>query len=721
MRSIPVKPWTKIPDYFSSQEMSTAVLAFDHSKCKKCDICTFICPARSIARDSETGAWNNGFPYLKSMIPGLTDCIACGCCLAACPVAAISIVRNFNAGHFYQRLTQTSELVRPRCYRPSDAPSATPPPRPSSTPAALPAQKIGGTPAAPPLPKGRALRQIINRLKLTGRMLRGATAFAIHQIQLGRGWRTLKKFAFGTPFDISWAQLLEESARQVPEKKCLLYNQEVFSYRQMDENANRMGNYFLGRAVKGKGVGLLLRNSPRFLDLFFGAQKVGMYLVPINPELRGDGLVYIVNHSDIATLVVDVELLEQAQESLGLFERLKAQDILVNDLEIEAQGIPLPPEMPRLSQAYQYPAFKPTGGYHPEEISLIIYTSGTTGRPKGVVYRYNTTGVQLLALGGNVFFNSNDIYYTYLSLCHGNALFITVTMSLAVQCTIALSRKFSASRFWETVRQYDATVFNTIGTIIPILMKQPPTPADRQHRVRIVFSAACPLEMWEPFEKRFGVELYEGYGAVDGGGKGIMNLGTAPPGSLGKPTRRSSIRIVDENDRDVPDGMPGELLFKISTRRSLVEYYKNPQATEKKSSDGWLRTGDIVKRDAKGYLYFVGRNTESMRKGGENVSAYEVEHVIMQHPAVEDAAVYAVPSELGEDEIMAAVKPVEGKTIEAADLRRFLSDKLAKFAVPRYVRIVADFPKTSTHRVIKQALAQEGVTADTYDGRGEGA
>jgi crotonobetaine/carnitine-CoA ligase len=222
--------------------------------------------------------------------------------------------------------------------------------------------------------------------------------------------------------------------------------------------------------------------------------------------------------------------------------------------------------------------------------------------------------------------------------------------------------------------------------------------------------------MWEPFEKRFGVALYEGYGAVDGGGKGIMNLGTAPPGSLGKPARRGAIRIVDEHQRDVPDGAAGELLFKISGRRNLVEYYKNPEATQKKSGDGWLRTGDIVKRDAKGYLYFVGRNTESMRKGGENVSAYEVEHVIMQHPAVEDVAVYAVPSELGEDEIMAAVKPVEAKSIDPAELRRFLSAKLAKYAVPRFIRLVTELPKTSTHRVIKKTLAQEGVTAGTYDG-----
>lgn len=702
-----VKPWTRIPDYYSAAEMTTGTLAFDRAKCKKCDICTFICPARSISRDKGEGAWNDGFPYLKSTTPGMTDCVACGCCVAACPVAAISITGGFAPGHFFKRLTQTTELMPPNCYLPS---------KDSDTPRGTTSSRPASSPPAPPISRRRALRLSVNRVKWIGRMLRAAAMFGVHEIQKGRGWRTFRKFAFGAPFDISWAQLLEESSGQVPHKDCVLYNDEVYTYRQMDENANRVANYLLERGgACGRGIGLMLRNSPRFLDLFFGAQKLGMYVVPINPELKGDGLAYIINHSDISTLVVDAELIGPVQECLGLLERIDVNDIMVNDREPEAQDIPLPAGVSLLGPAYDHAPSRPRTHCNPEDICLIIYTSGTTGLPKGVVYRYNTSGVQLLALGGKAFFNAKDTYYTYLSLCHGNALFLTVTMSLAVKCTIALSRKFSASRFWDTVRQYNATVFNTIGTIIPILMKQPPGPDDRRHRVRMVFSAACPIEMWEPFEKRFGVELYEGYGAVDGGGKKLMNLGTAPPGSLGRPSKRGTIRIVDEYNREVPDHTPGELLFKTGKKRSLVEYYKNSEATGQKSADGWLHTGDTVKRDAKGYLYFVGRNSESMRKGGENVSAYEVEHVIMQYPAVEDVAVYAVPSDLGEDEIMASVKPVAHKQIDPDELRRFLIGKLAKYAIPRYIRIVTAFPKTSTHRVIKEALAGEGVTADTYD------
>jgi crotonobetaine/carnitine-CoA ligase len=689
--------------------MTTGRLDFDPVQCIRCDICTFICPARSIDRQGGNSAGTESLPYLKSVSQGLTNCIACGCCLAACPKTAIRIERGFNAGHFYRRLSQTADLVWPNLYlAPENDDGGTaykkePPGDPD--PLSLPAGSGGG-----------ALRPALKRINLKKDMIVGTARFAWGEFRRGRLRQTLKKFAGGAAFDISWAQLLEESAQRVPEKRCLLYNDEVFTYRQMDANANRLANFLRHRGgCKGAGIGILMRNSPRFLDLFFGAQKIGMYLVPINPELKDDGLAYIVNHSDIKTLVTDAELLENVHKAMDRFERIHTEDIIVNDVEPEAAGIERPDPMARLSQAYRHRPDPPGVDHDPRDICLIIYTSGTTGRPKGVVYRYNTSGVQQLAAGGHIFFGPDDTYYTYLSLCHGNALFVTVTMSLAARCTIALSRKFSASRFWDTVRRYDATVFNTIGTIIPILMKQPARPGDKDNKVRVVLSAACPLDMWEPFEKRFGLKLFEVYGAVDGGGKSIMNLGTAPPGSLGRPANPNAIRIVDDNGNDVPDGTPGQLLFKTRGKQSPVEYYKNPEATRSKAKNGWITTGDIVKRDRNGYLYFVGRNTESMRKGGENVSAYEVEHVIMQHDAVEDVAVYGVPSELGEDDIMAAVKPVSDRRIDPAQLHRQLKERLAKYAVPRYIRLVDAFPKTNTHRIIKGILVQEGITENTYD------
>jgi crotonobetaine/carnitine-CoA ligase len=282
-------------------------------------------------------------------------------------------------------------------------------------------------------------------------------------------------------------------------------------------------------------------------------------------------------------------------------------------------------------------------------------------------------------------------------------------------CKVVLARKFSASKFWDEIRKYKVTEFNTIGAMIPILMKQPPKENDNVNNVRFTLSAACPVDDWEKFEKRFGIKIYEAYGSVDGGGKSIMNLGNAPVGSIGKPAPNTVYRLVDNEGNDVPDGTPGQLIFESKGKKKSVEYFKNEKAGNDKLKNGWIYTGDLVRRDKDGYLYFVGRNAEFMRIKGENVSAYEVEHTIQKHPSVLEAAVYAVPSELAEDEIMASISLVEGHTLKEADLIEILKEDLAKFAVPRFVKIVKEFPKTETQRIIKKELEKKGIIAGTYD------
>ena len=353
---------------------------------------------------------------------------------------------------------------------------------------------------------------------------------------------------------------------------------------------------------------------------------------------------------------------------------------------------------------------------------MITYTSGTTGLPKGVVYRYRRSGVKLFGLISHLLWRKSDVMYTCMPLFHANALLVTCTSALHAGARVVLEKKFSASRFWDSIRRYGVTTFNTIGAMIPILMKQPESKLDAKNRVRFIISAACPPQLWEAFEKRFGLTIYETYGAVDGGGKTILNLGTAPVGSIGRPPMKITYRLVDEAMNDVPAGEPGELVFPAPKKRNDaggVEFYKNEKASAEKQSDGWIRTGDVMRRDRKGYLYFVGRNTESMRIKGENVSAYEVEQVLQKHPAVLEAAVYAVPSDLAEDDIMARVTPVEGTSLTEDELIAYARENLARFAVPRYVKIVETFEKTETHRIRKKALESEGVIPGTWDSREE--
>ena len=516
--------------------------------------------------------------------------------------------------------------------------------------------------------------------------------------------------------DMSHAELLEEKAERHGHRPFLRFQDRVFTYREMNLNANRVAN-FLQQLGGGPGVGLaiMMKNSPRWLDVFFGLEKLGMYAVPVNTALRGDQLAYVLDNSDASMAVVDHDLLPYY---LAVADHLaKVRKVVVN-----REGAPphflLPEGVEDLDRAYgpgSDPS-QPAVAYNPEDLCVIMYTSGTTGLPKGVVYRYKNTNVKAISIIGRLLTGRRDVAYTCYPLFHANALFLTVTPAMHCGGQVALGVRFSASRFWEEIRRHGATTFNGLGAVMPILMKQPPKPSDRDHRVRFVLSAGCPADMWEDFEDRFGVKIFEGYGAVDGGGVVITNFGTAPVGSMGKPLG-ARCRIIDAEGNDVPPGTPGELICYVGERRGSVEYYKNPEATSDKVRDGWLYTGDLVYADERGYIYFVGRNTESMRVKGENVSAYEVEQAILQHPDVLECAVYAVPSELAEDEIMATVVPVEGKTLDPSAMPGFLSDKLAKFAIPRYWRVVEELPKTETHRVIKKELERLGVTPDTYDAR----
>ena len=514
----------------------------------------------------------------------------------------------------------------------------------------------------------------------------------------------------------NWVTLLEEQAAKLKDKTFLyiVYQARSVSYQDMDLNANRIAHFLLNLGAEpGDGIATLMNNSSEFLDIFFGIQKIGMYVNTVNTSLRGDQLAYTIDNSDTKYLVVDHDLLDIYQ---GVADRTpKVERVIVNTLEAPA-GFKVPKGMIDLKDAYHIdvPTTKPEVKFDEDSILMLMYTSGTTGLPKGVVMRYNKNILDRVKMLAGILLTPDSVYYTALQLFHGNALYVTTTSALVVGCTVALSKRFSAGRFWEEITKSKATVFNTIGAIIPILMKQPESLYEKNHQVVRILSAGCPAALWEPFENRFGVKIWEAYAAIDGTGF-IANFGDGPKGSIGKPLN-SIIRLVDEKGNDVSTGATGELLFKVDpNKKSTVEYYKNPDASGEKTKGEWEYTGDLMYQDEQGYIYFVGRSTDSMRRRGENVSAYDVEQAILKHPSVLEAAVYAVPSEMTEDEIMASVKLVDGRKLAGKELWGFLQDKLAKFAIPRYIRIIDDFPRTETFRIKKGELKSTGVTPDAFD------
>lgn len=506
------------------------------------------------------------------------------------------------------------------------------------------------------------------------------------------------------------AELLEQQAEALGDAPCLFFEDRAISFAEMNRQVNRAANGLAGLgAGAGIGVAIMLPNEPEWLFAWWGVQKLGAYGVPVNTGLVGESLRHVIDHSDSQILVVHPDFVDAV---VAIREGIpKVREIVLDTTE--RPGAPVPEGWRTLAEVMSGSDADPGARIDPSAISGIMYTSGTTGSPKGVVQRYGAANLEGLKLFGT-FLEPDDVMYTCLPLFHANALWLTCTRAMAVGGPVVLSRRFSASRFWDEIRRHRVTTFNALGAMIPILMKQPERDDDSDNAVRAVFSAACPAEVWAAFEQRFGVHIIEGYAATDGGGFATMNFGDGPKGSVG----RSPVpyRLVDDDGHDVEVGEPGELIFEVDDpERRKVEYYKNPEAGEARIVDGWFHTGDLLRQDADGWLFFTDRKTDSMRRRGENISSWEVEREVNAHPAVLESAVFGVPSELGEDDVMAVVVLKDGQTLTPGELVAFLDTRLARFMVPRYVEVRAELPKTETHRVQKGVLKREGVGLRTWD------
>ena len=522
---------------------------------------------------------------------------------------------------------------------------------------------------------------------------------------LSASWRARTLAFVGEP---TFGELLAQRAAERPDHELLRFEGQRVTLGELDARVNAVAAGLSELTRPGDNVALMSPNCPAFLEAFFAVQRLGLGAVPVNTALVGDGLVHVLTSSRARVAFVHRELLPVVA---AVRSRLPDLAHVVAITEGEAEGAPSLEALRRDHRGARPPAAPPD----PDAVALLMYTSGTTGSAKGVVYRYRDSNTKRLRLLSHLLYEPGEVLYTCLPLFHANALLLTTVMALDMGSTVGLGRRFSASRFWQEVSEAGGTSFNALGAMIPILLKQPPGPFDRKHRVRLVVSAACPADAWRPFEERFGVRLVEAYGAVDGGGFITINLGNAPVGSIGKPLG-GKYRLVDESGAEALDGEPGELwIWSGKKRERAVEYYRDEKATGDKHKDGWICTGDLLRRDEQGNLYFIGRRTDSMRRRGENVSAHEVESVIAQHPDVLECAVFGVRSELGEDDIMALVVPIEGRSVAPEEVRRFVEPRLARHAWPRFVEVTAELPKTGTHRVQKSELKRRGPGAATWD------
>ena len=455
----------------------------------------------------------------------------------------------------------------------------------------------------------------------------------------------------------------------------------------------------------GHRAGLLLLNRPEFLFHFIALNALGVSVVPLSPEWRNAELEYLLGHSEIcvaATIPARAETLAQAARAAG-------SALVLTDPQGSAIA-PAPHAAPKLPLPIDA-----------DSECALLYTSGTTGQPKGCVLPneyFLCAGRWYAGAGGLTTVRPGiERMLTPLPMMHMNALaYSTMCMIVSGGCLVLLDR-FHPKSWWASVRQSRATIVHYLGVMPAILLADPPTPADRDHAVRFGFGAGVNPRHHAAFEARFGFPLIEAWAMTETGAGAVLVANREPrhvgTSCLGVASADLECRVVDEHGTEVRPGEPGELLVRHAGAHPRFGFFRNylkdEEATNEAWHNGWFHTGDLVSRDAQGVFRFVDRRKNIIRRSGENISAVEVEAVLVQHPAVSNAAVTAVPDELRGDEVFACIVPTEkvpDPVRLAHELGALCRERLAYYKAPGYVAFCAALPLTRTEKLQRSELRE---------------
>lgn len=507
-------------------------------------------------------------------------------------------------------------------------------------------------------------------------------------------------------------ELVAHRAASRPDHEVIRFANRNLTYGRLDEDANRLAASLseLG-LTQGATCAVQLPNDVEFVITWIALTRLGVLEVPVSTSLTGDLLAHQLSTVACPVVITTAEWAERFTAIAHMVPTLERL-ILVGDApadtslrtlrfdDLVAAGTALPPDL----------------AIRPQDPAVVLFTSGTTGPSKGVVrsHRSNSllarTGIELMAYGpGEVLFNAFPLF-------HANARYNTVLPVFMLDGTAIVRDQFSVSNFWDVCRAESVTAFNYMGAVLMMLHKQPERPDDRDNPVRRAFGAPAPIEIFHEFQDRFGVQLVEVYGSTE---LGIATMNTVEEfrlGSCGRAAPAYEIEIHDEVDERCEPGAVGEIVARSRHPFSMFdEYAAMPEATVEAFRNQWFHTGDRASMDADGYVFYVDRMKDCIRRRGENISSWEVERSIAAHPDIAEVAVIGVPSELTEEEVMAVIVAKDGRHVDPAALLDHCQERLPRFAVPRYVRTVSELPKTPSQRVEKYRLRDVGLTDDVWD------
>lgn len=445
-------------------------------------------------------------------------------------------------------------------------------------------------------------------------------------------------------------------------------------------------------------------NGPMAVMTFLALNYLGAVYVPINTSYRGQLLAHVIENSRANLMIADGRLIDRLAR---VDAKALARVVVIGDERTDLPGLTLI-DADALSNAGDEPAERTI---MPHDTHMVIYTSGTTGPSKGVLSSYlhsftAATGFRNIGPG--------DRNLMQLPMFHVGGPY-AVLWALIYGGSSVVVDAFSVSRFWQTVRRYEITTVGLLGAMVQFLMQQAESDDDRDHPLRSVIIAPFD-ESAIAFGRRFAVPTYTEFNMTELSVPLWAGPNPTLPGTCGRPQRGVQLRIVDDNDVDVPVGTPGELVVRPDDPWTMSHGYLNDEeATRFAWRNGWFHTGDLFKRDEQDNYFFIDRLKDSIRRRGENISSFEVERAILKHSAIAEAAVVAVPGAGSEDDVLAVIAKKPGSTLEPAKLIAFLQDELPYFMIPRYVRELDALPKTPTQKVEKHRLRADGVTTDTWD------
>jgi carnitine-CoA ligase len=514
--------------------------------------------------------------------------------------------------------------------------------------------------------------------------------------------------------------VLRRRAREHPDRDYLRVGDGPWlGYGEVDARADRVANALIARGLRpGEAVSTLMPNCEENVATWFGVQRAGGVQCPINLAYRGDFLSWVINLPRSRFLVIDHAFLGRLEHVAAELPHLEHVIVLAHG---ERDGPDPSVRWEPFEALMEAPDSDPGVEVAWTDDARVMFTSGTTGRSKGAIKQHASdyfSGRTYIEVCG---VTAEDTLFSCLPLFHSNAQVLAAYPAMIAGARIAFVERYSSSAFWSQVVDAGATILNTVSAINYFIWNTPPGELDRAHRVSRIMAMPAPRDLYERFEERFGICFIEGYGLTETGMVTYHPPGRPPrPGSCGVATPGFEVSVVEPGtDLPLPPGTPGEIVVDMKMPNIVMRSYAGmPEKTAEDFRNLKLHTGDLGRMDDEGYLWFLDRVKDYIRRRGENVSSMEVERIVGSHPDVLEAAAIGVGASEGasaEDEILVCLVARDGCEPDLAGLLSWLDERMPYFAVPRFLRVVDHLPKTPTERVRKVELRERGITPDTYD------